>query len=94
MTVRIAAGVVFLVGFSVCGILSTIVGIEVVDRVNEKLPEAQRFDTLQMGRFKWWQLRRYYKRLYPDGPLVRKLDRIGVAFLGCLLISAACFGIL
>jgi hypothetical protein len=46
MTIHIIIGVVALACGSVCGIVGTFTGLEMMDRVNDKLPENEKFDPL------------------------------------------------
>ena len=46
MHVRLIIGLVALVSVSVCGIISGLVGFQIVDKVNELLPNEQRFASL------------------------------------------------
>ncbi len=76
-TVRIVVGVAGIVGFFVCGVLASIKWLELVDRVNEKVPEARRYKRL------WW---------YPHATLgfyrVCKSLNLRRQFAGYLAVSA------
>ena len=94
MTSRIVVGIVALACVAACGLMSTFLTFEMVDKVNEKLPEVETF-----GQFGWYltkrlRLNRGYRRLYPDGQLLLR-KRILMAFIFVSLIVVAwSFGIL
>jgi len=73
MSVRVIVGIAALAFGSICAIASSFVTFEMVDRVNERLPPDPQFSPA------WWywskkrRLWREYKRLYPEGSLLRKL---------------------
>jgi hypothetical protein len=46
MTSRIIVGIAGLACVSVCGVVSTLINLEMVDRVNEKLEATEKFDLL------------------------------------------------
>jgi len=46
MTTSLIVGIVALACTSICGLITTFTGFEMVDRVNEKLPEENQFETL------------------------------------------------
>jgi hypothetical protein len=94
MTIRLIVGGVALASVSLCGLISAFVTFEIVDLVNKKLPEKDRFDPF------WWywektrRLHREYKRLYPSGRLLRKTHILLALMIGCLLTCAWCFHII
>jgi hypothetical protein len=67
MAARVFVGIVGLVCVSVCGIVSTLVGNQIAEKVNEKLIEGRQFEVLGWRRSKRQQLHREYSRLYPEG---------------------------
>jgi hypothetical protein len=93
-TARLIIGLIALVCASICGIGSSLVSFEMIERVNERLPKDQQFATL------WWycpkirRLWREYKTLYPDGSLLNRLRILGVLIFACLLICFWAFGFL
>lgn len=91
MSVRVIAGIVAIACCSVCGILSTILTFEMVDKVNEKLPEAEQFGQLGWYLDKKLRLNREYKRLYPDGRLLFR-TRVLMAF-GFVSVVVAAWGL-
>jgi hypothetical protein len=54
---------------SICGLLSTFAGYEMMDKVNAKLPKEDQFDPLGWYWSTTRRLHREYKRLYPSGRL-------------------------
>jgi len=88
MSLRIIVGVAALACSSICGVASTFLILEMVDRVNERLPKDQQFSQL------WWywsktrRLLREYKRLYPDGRLRGKFLALVVLMFACILTTA------
>ncbi len=46
MEARIIIGIIALVGVSGCGLISTLVSNQIVDKVNDKLPETEQFEAL------------------------------------------------
>jgi hypothetical protein len=93
-TARFIIGIFALVCVSVCGIASSLVSLEMVGRVNERLPKDQQFAPL------WWywpkiqRLWREYKMLYPDGSLLTRLRILGVLMFACLFTCVWAFGFL
>ncbi len=95
MSARFIIGVVALVCGSVCGIVASLVNFEIVDKVNERLPQERQFEALG---FWYWskrqRLKREYKRLYPDGSLLQTNRTLAVLMFFCGLIYVFAFGIL
>jgi len=77
----------------VCGLLSTFAIFEMVDKVNDKLPETERFDHLGWHYFKHLRLNRKYRTLYPDGKLLKRVRMLTVLIFASGFIAALCFGI-
>jgi hypothetical protein len=88
MPARIIVGVFALLGMSVCGLLSNLVFFDIVEKVNERLPKEQQFAPLWWYWPKYQKLRREYKRLYPEGTLLRKVRVLIVVAFACTLIFA------
>ncbi|MFZ3334097.1 MAG: hypothetical protein WA197_25935 [Candidatus Acidiferrales bacterium] len=88
MKIRVIIGLVAIVGVSVCGFIAGIKHLEIVDKVNEKLLHAERFDPVGWYWSRNRRLRREYKRLYPDGSLPSHLYIAAALAFACLLISA------
>jgi hypothetical protein len=90
--VRLIIGIAALVCASVCGFTSALVSLDMVDRVNERLPESERFELLGWYLDKHQRLSREYKRLYPDGRLLRKIHVLTAVMFGCALVCVWGFG--
>ena len=85
MTSRSIVGIAALVGVSISGLLSTLAGYEMMDRVNEKLPREAQFDPLGWYWPKIRRLFREYRRFYPQGPLISRVRLLwGLGWLGLL----------
>jgi len=91
---KIAIGILRLLMCSACGVWATIISMNVVDKVNKHLPENQRFGQLWWGLGKRLRLRREYRRQFPDGRDLRRLDLITALALGALVILAIDIGLL
>jgi hypothetical protein len=88
--VRIAAGLAFFVISAVCGLWSTIIYWEIMEKVNARLPEAEKFHPLFWGPLKRTRLNEQYRRLFPDGNELKRMHRlvtIMFAALAFLMIS-------
>jgi hypothetical protein len=84
-------GMVFSVAMAICGLLSSLRIFEMADRVNEKLPKEEQFETLGWHLSKQQDLWRSYKSLYPNGALLLQV-RVLMAFsFVFLLVAAWCF---
>jgi len=92
MATRVIVGIVALACVSICGMISTFVNFEMVDKVNDKLPKEEQFAVLGWYFAKNQRLHREYRRLYPDGRLLFKVRMLLVLGIACLLISAWGFG--
>jgi hypothetical protein len=93
MAVRVIIGIVALACVSVCGIMLSLVSTEMVDKVNEKLPEGGQFGALGWYLPKTQRLHREYRRLYPDGRLLLRLRVLISVAIVCLLICAWSIGV-
>lgn len=71
-----------------CALLSGFLACSATNKVNRRLPPKERF-----GYF-WWdftkhaRLRREYRRLYPEGKLLRNSSMLSIAFFLLMLIAA------
>jgi hypothetical protein len=93
MTAQNIVGIVAIVCGCVCGLLATLGTFQMVDNVNEKLPETERFAPLWWDLSKTLRLWRNYKKFYPDGHLLMRV-RILMAFMfACVFIAGWGFGI-
>jgi hypothetical protein len=91
MNSRLAIGVIAIVGVSVCGLVSTFVHFEIVDRVNEKLPAEEQYSWLGWHTDKVSRLFSDYRRLCPNGGLIRRFHLISAMGAGFLVVSAWAF---
>ena len=80
--IAVAAVCAFIAGFF--GLWNALIEMEVVDLVNAKLPPEKRYPELR-GNYRYFELRRDYKRLFPSGPLLRRADLIKLVAVGILL---------
>lgn len=86
---RIATVVVTLVVVIVCGVTSNLVLVEMVDEVNEKLPEKERFLEAFWYPGKVRRLFSHHIQLVPHSKL-RTAWKILVAAMTVCLLSIAC----
>jgi len=63
-----------------------------VDAVNAKLPEDERFQHLGWYLTKTLRLHREYRRLYPIGTLLRRQGVLAMAMLVCLVLAISLVG--
>lgn len=84
-TPRVIVGVLALASVSVCGLISTLANLEMVDKVNEQLPKTGQFEQFGWHAEKTLRLHREYKRLYPSGHLSRKVHVFGGLMFASLL---------
>jgi hypothetical protein len=91
MSLRVVVGVVAMACVSVCGVLGTIAGFEMVDRVNEKLPDGEKFEALGWNFVKGKMLFEKYKLFYPDGRLITRVRVLRAISVACLLVAVWAF---
>ena len=77
----------------VCAITGTVVVFEMVDRVNDRLPEDRQFSHLGWYPSKYKRLLVEYARLYPDGGLARRWRLLVVLLFAFGFVSAWGLGI-
>ena len=77
-----------LAGFGLAASLTT---SEIVTAVNARLPSSEHFEALGWWLGKTERLRREYRRLYPSGSLLRRLNLIILAGVSCLVLAALLF---
>jgi hypothetical protein len=85
-------GIAALACVSICGLMSTLVSLKMVDMVNDRLPEVERFGALGWHFSKTQRLHREYRRLHPDGQLLVRLRVLMALSAVCLLICAWSLG--
>ena len=85
MSVRGIVAIAALVGFSLCGLIASLIQQKIVMLVNKKLPNESHFAPMGWFVTKTLRLSREYRRLYPNGNLLWMQRAFGVAMFGCLL---------
>jgi hypothetical protein len=93
MAPRIIVGIIAVACISICGLLSTFALFEMVDKVNDKLPETEKFDHLGWYFSKRRRLNRKYRMLYPEGRLLKRVRILTLLMFASVLIALLCFGI-
>ena len=92
MTARLSISFLLLLCVGSCGVASVITGFAIVDAVNAKLPTDEQFNQLGWDFGKTLRLHRTYRRLFPDGRLLRRQGVLTLLALVCLLIVLTLFG--
>ena len=92
MTVRLAVAFVLLLCVGGFGLAAAINAFAIVDAVNAKLPTGDQFGQLGWYLTKTLRLHREYRRLYPDGDLVRRQGLLGAVMLVCTVSAMAFIG--
>jgi hypothetical protein len=75
------------------GIATALNVFDIVDAVNERLPDNERFDLLSFHFGKRVRLHREYRRLFPTGKLLRRQGILGACMLACVLSASILLGI-
>ena len=88
MTLRLAFAFVLLLCVGAFGLASTITQFAMVEAVNAQLPAAEQFDFLWRGPSKTSRLRREYRRLYPEGKLLRRQRVLAAVMFVCTFLAA------
>jgi hypothetical protein len=73
MAARLIVGIVALACLTVCGFISSLAHMEMVDKVNGKLPPEQKFDLLGWYFAKTRRLHSQYRELFPEGRLLLRI---------------------
>jgi hypothetical protein len=74
---------------SALGVAGSMVSVTIVNAVNRELPPESRFGMWGWHAAKAFRLRDEYRRLYPDGVLLRRRDMLAVAAFACMGLVAA-----
>ncbi len=90
---RLTAVVILLFGVGACGVVSSLVTWRMVDEVNQKLPEGERFESRGWHLAKRLRLHGEYDRLYPGGHRRRQLRYLFVAMFALLVGAAVLLGL-
>ena len=84
----VAAVCAFIAGFFL--LWNALLEMEVLDCVNAKLPPGKQYPLLG-GNFRYFELRDEYKKLFPNGTLLRKADKVKLIafsiFLGGFILQ-------
>jgi hypothetical protein len=81
--------VAFLMASLAMGVTSVALHPKMVDDVNSRLDEKEHFDHRGWHPAKRIRLQREYRRLFPGGPLIRRLHQAAGASLALILAVAA-----
>jgi len=92
MTARLVATFVLLVCVGGLGLWATVNELAIVEAVNAKLPTDEQFNSLGWYLTKTLNLHRAYRRLYPDGRLLKRQAVLATLALLCLVIVATLLG--
>ena len=92
MTARLGITCVLLLCVGGFGLASTVYQFAVVDAVNAKLPGADQFDAIGWWPTKTFRLHAQYRRLYPNGGLLRQQAILAAAMHFCILIATSLIG--
>ena len=90
---HLIAGIIGFVCGVACAMAASLVCFEMVDRVNDRLPEESQFSHL----WYWSKYRRFYteyKRLYPNGGLLRTIRVLQVLGFASFIVMTWGMGIL
>ena len=72
---------------SICGLWAGLLALEMTDSVNAKLPPSEQFPIL-FANHRFFDLRRTYQALFPEGDLVKRCDRLCVIAASSLGLTA------
>src|SRR5438128_9821596 len=92
MTARLAVAFVLLFCVGGFGLATAINHFGIIDAVNAKLPTDNHFEPLGWYLPKTLRLHSAYRRLYPDGTLLRRQAVLAVLALVCLVLAATLLG--
>jgi hypothetical protein len=91
VSLRITFGVVFLAAGAICVLLTSLKTLEMVDRVNERLPQEERFEPLGWYLPKQMNLWRAYRTIYPNGTLLSRIHFLTALGFVSMVACACCF---
>jgi hypothetical protein len=92
--VRMAIAFGFLVVVAMCGLWSTLVHWEIMERVNSRLLTSKQFQPLWWGPIKRARLDEEYRRLFPDGKDLKRIYRLAAIMFVALVGFAITLGLL
>ena len=87
MTVRLVVAFALLLCVGGFGLAAAINQFAIVEAVNAKLPTDDQFGQLGWYLTKTLRLHREYRRLYPDGDLLRRQGLLGAVMLVCTVLA-------
>jgi hypothetical protein len=93
-TTRIIIGAVAMACGFTCAYAASIANFGMVNQVNDKLPDAEKFEHFWWYESKTRRLNDKYKLLFPEGRLLRRVRILTTLMIVCLLIAAYCLGLL
>lgn len=82
---RMAIAFAFFTVSATCGVWSTLVHWEIMEKVNARLPASEQFQPLWWGPFKRTSLNREYRRLFPDGKDLTRIYRLAAIMFASLV---------
>ena len=83
---RILIAIIFMMVVSICGVWSSLIHMEMVDRLNERLPPEKRFEVLWWGPLKSRRFWEEYGREFPGDPLKRRMWIFGAIGFASLIV--------
>jgi hypothetical protein len=92
MTARLGVAFVLLLCVGGFGLASAINQFAIVDAVNAKLRADDQFDAIGWWPPKTLRLHMQYRRLYPNGGLLRRQGILVAAMHFCLVVAASLIG--
>src|ERR1041385_6974834 len=92
MPVKSAALTALLLVIGVFGIASTVNQFAIIDAVNAKLPAEDQFGYLGWYLPKILRLHREYRRLYPDGTLLKRAGIFAMLMWFCMVVVMGLVG--
>ena len=92
---RMVIAFAFFIISATCGVLSTLLHWEIMEKVNARLPASEQFQPLWWGPFKRMSLNKEYRRLFPDGKDLTRIYRLAAimfaSLVGLLIILRSAF---
>ena len=93
MNLRLAGTLALGACIGVLGLAATINQFRIVDAVNAKLAHDDQFNHLGWFLPKMLNLHKQYRRLYPDGTLLRRQGILQAAMLFCTVLAGGFIGL-
>jgi hypothetical protein len=76
----------------ICGLRGTFIFYKMLDEVNARLPESERFSPAWWYAGKTLRLRHEYRRLYPSAPRLTQLRSVGFVEVAIAVTAALALG--